>query len=456
MEIGAALSTLTSVTDSSSKGFETLNKKLKTFPVLLTAIESPLTRSQKNMAALKIASEQYTAANDTVYKQLGIMKKTTDQFSGGLGKTIAKLKQSREFVAGLGEQYPQLGKALQTVGVDMDKLSALGESVLAVQDKMIGSLKSLKSAAGIFSEGLAKAKKTVAFFRLENIKAKIAMVKFQFAAIRTAVVTNALAVGQGIKTFGKSLLTLARTAIPAAVTGLRVLTLAIITNPIGAIITAVGLAVVGFSLLVYKYWQPIKAFVSGVWQGFKTALAPVVESLQPLITLLAPIGELFSWIGEAVSWVVGAFNNLLTPVQLGSEKLDELSSVGQQVGNVLGTAFKALFAPINLVIEGIGILGDLWDNFFGSDDKGQKQLALSTSKINELTTSVSNAPSQEQANALAAVQGETNQVQQTNNNQIVIHATADMDSERLAEEIARKLKHQQAVDMRASLNDGVY
>jgi hypothetical protein len=454
MEIGAALSTLTSVTNSSSKGFETLNKKLKTFPVLLTVIESPLTRSQKNMAALKIASQEYSAANDTVYKQLGLMKKTTEQFSGGLGKTIAKLKQSREFVAGLGEQYPQLGKALESVGVDMNKLSNLGESVLAVQDKLIGSLQSLKSAAGIFSDGLARAKKTVAFFRLENINAKIAMVKFQFAAIRTAVVTKTLAVGQGIKTFGKSLLTFARTAIPAAVTGLRVLTLAIVTNPIGAIVTVIGVAVAGLALLIYKYWQPIKAFVSGVWQGFTSALSPVVESLQPLINLLSPIGELFSWVGDAVSWVVGAFNDLLTPVQLGAEQLSEFSSVGQTVGKVLGTVFKALFAPISLVIKGIGLLGDLWNNFFGSDAEDQKQLAISTSKINELTTSVSNAPSLEQANALAAVQGDSTQVQQTNNNQIVINASPDMDKKKLAEEIARELKYQQAVDMRAALNDG--
>ena len=454
MEIGAALSTLASVTDSSSKGFETLNKKLKTFPVLLTAIESPLARSEKNMAALKLASEQYSAANDTIYNQLGILQKTTKQFSGGLGSTIKKLKESRKFVAGLGEQYPKLGEALERVGVDMTKLSALGDSVLAVQDKLIGSLQSVKSAAGLFSDGLVKAKKTVAFFRLENIKAKIAMVQFQFAAIRTTVVTKALAVGQGIKTFGNSLLTLARTAIPAAVTGLRVLTLAIITNPVGAIITAVGLAVVGLSLLIYKYWQPIKAFVSGVWQGFKAALSPVIESLQPLMSLLSPIGELFSWIGEAVSWVAGAFNDLITPVQLGSEKLDELSSIGQQVGNVLGTIFTGLFAPIQLVIDGISTLADLWDDFFGSDDEGQKKLALSTSKINELSTSVSNAPSVEQANALAAVQGDSRQVQQTNNNQIVINASADMDKKKLAEEIARELKYQQSVDMRGALNDG--
>ncbi|MGM8958700.1 hypothetical protein, partial [Enterobacter hormaechei] len=57
-------------------------------------------------------------------------------------------------------------------------------------------------------------------------------------------------------------------------------------------IAAVALAIAGVVLAVIKFWQPIKAFVSGFISGFSQASGA-----------LTPFKGLFSGIATAVGWV---------------------------------------------------------------------------------------------------------------------------------------------------------
>ncbi|MCX4026608.1 hypothetical protein H0A36_00390 [Endozoicomonas sp. SM1973] len=153
----------------------------------------------------------------------------------------------------------------------------------------------------------------------------------------------------------------------------------ILANPLVAIIAGIVAAVAVVGAIIYKYWEPIKAFMSSMFDGLISALGPVRQALAPIFSALEPI---FSSIGSAINWIVDAFSNLFTPVQSTAAELAAFGSIGESVGNVLGTVFTFLLTPIALVAEGIGWLGDKVSafadfaggllggivSFFGGDD----------------------------------------------------------------------------------------
>ncbi|MFP3021567.1 MAG: phage tail tape measure protein, partial [Wolbachia sp.] len=72
---------------------------------------------------------------------------------------------------------------------------------------------------------------------------------------------------------------LSATAFPAVIKGLRAISLAVITNPIGLFIAGL---VTGAALVITN-WQKVKDFFSSFWKS-----------------IIKPIEEAFSWIGESV------------------------------------------------------------------------------------------------------------------------------------------------------------
>ncbi len=156
-------------------------------------------------------------------------------------------------------------------------------------------------------------------------------------------------------------------AFAVATKAISTLGTALMANPLGLIIG--GIALAGFA--VYKYWQPLGAFFSGLWSGFKQALAPVIPALQPLLNVLSPIGKVLGYIGDSIGAVVGWVGNLLTPVEMAGESLEGFASTGEQVGAVIGSVFKAMLSPITLVADAVGWIGDKWNNIF-SDEKTPK------------------------------------------------------------------------------------
>ncbi|EBB4460542.1 phage tail tape measure protein, partial [Salmonella enterica] len=97
---------------------------------------------------------------------------------------------------------------------------------------------------------------------------------------------------------------------------------------LGALLSPVGLvvaALAGVALVIWKYWQPISAFLGGVVEGFRAAAAPISAAFEPL----RPV---FQWIGDRVQALWGWFNDLLTPVKSTSEELNSAAAMGRRFG----------------------------------------------------------------------------------------------------------------------------
>nr|ELR5041392.1 phage tail tape measure protein [Providencia stuartii]ELR5080536.1 phage tail tape measure protein [Providencia stuartii] len=121
----------------------------------------------------------------------------------------------------------------------------------------------------------------------------------------------------------------------------------LLLSPVGLFVAAI----VAAGVLIYKYWEPIKAFFSGFWDGFTSALAPIGAAFS---ATFAPFAPIFDGISNAVSKVWNWFKELLSPVQLSAEELKSCTEAGQAFGDIVGKAISALFFPIQQVAKGLG------------------------------------------------------------------------------------------------------
>ncbi|MCG8471377.1 MAG: hypothetical protein MI742_05915 [Desulfobacterales bacterium] len=103
--------------------------------------------------------------------------------------------------------------------------------------------------------------------QFKTVTSRLAL--FNIQALTTTARTRALSAGGSIKTFGRTLFSLAGRVIPIAINGFRALSVAVLANPVGLAIA--GIAAGAF--LIIKYWKPLGAFFGklfgGVWEKAK-------------------------------------------------------------------------------------------------------------------------------------------------------------------------------------------
>lgn len=125
-----------------------------------------------------------------------------------------------------------------------------------------------------------------------------------------------------------------------------------ISGMLGALLSPIGLvvaALAGVALVVWKYWQPISAFMGGVVEGFKAAAAPISAAFEPL-------RPMFQWIGDRVQALWGWFSDLLTPVKSTSEELNSAAAMGRRFGEALAEGLNMVMHPLESLKSGVSWL----------------------------------------------------------------------------------------------------
>ncbi|HDX8791845.1 TPA: phage tail tape measure protein [Klebsiella michiganensis] len=172
-------------------------------------------------------------------------------------------------------------------------------------------------------------------------------------AIRAGLLGAFLAPGAALTSLGKNLgiLMLRLTGLPA-IWGMITSAVSVLGGVLSFLLSPIGLIAAAFvaaGLLIWRYWEPIKAFFSGFFSGVWQALTP----LRSAFSSLAPV---FSVLGSGIKAVWEWFKNLLTPMQTSKETLDKCASAGETFGRVMGTALSVLLWPLQQLMNGVSWL----------------------------------------------------------------------------------------------------
>ena len=141
----------------------------------------------------------------------------------------------------------------------------------------------------------------------------------------------------------------------------RALSAAFLSNPIGLALTA--LAAVAF--VAYKYWDELKAFFSGFFDGIMSGIKPLIDSFSGA----------WSAIKAAFSPIVDLFGSFFGVTKASAGELGAAEEAGASFGHTVGTVLSALLYPfealaniitaVGLIIDIVKIKGMQWIEAFG-------------------------------------------------------------------------------------------
>lgn len=214
-------------------------------------------------------------------------------------------------------------------------------------------LASSGNAAGLLTAPLSSLRRTASLTGnvLKTVAgAPVALLRSGLSGLRAVAVMfmNPLAVLRGglaaagtvLRVLASGPLAMLRVAL-YAISGL----LGALLSPIGLVVTALA----GVALVVWKYWQPITAFLAGVVEGFKAAAGPISAAFEPL----KPV---FQWIGDKVQALWGWFTDLLTPVKSTSAELQSAAAMGRRFGEALAEGLNMVMHPLDSLKSGVSWL----------------------------------------------------------------------------------------------------
>lgn len=136
-----------------------------------------------------------------------------------------------------------------------------------------------------------------------------------------------------------------------------------VLRSVGAVIAGIGggpitiavAALTAGALVVRKYWEPIKAFMGGLFDGVRAAVGPALGELRTAMAPLKPAWDsLSAAIGMAWNWVV----KLLEPVNMTSEQLAGAATTGQKFGTIIGAVMANGVRQITLVVKAVVWIGE--------------------------------------------------------------------------------------------------
>jgi len=208
--------------------------------------------------------------------------------------------------------------------------------------------------AATVAQGASSAASVASMVRVSGWKPLLGSVRSSFRSLGQTLRSagkweGPLGIALGRATFRAALLAGAVRKIGLGRLALRGLMMAI--EPIGVLLSgllspiglAVGALVVG-AVMVHRYWQPIKAFLGGMWSGFSEGVAPAVGQV---MAHLRPLGAMLT---TAAHWVM----NLLSPVKQSAGDFQAAQSAGVRFGHSLATAMSGVLDVLGHIIDGLG------------------------------------------------------------------------------------------------------
>jgi TP901 family phage tail tape measure protein len=262
----------------------------------------------------------------------GLLDDLTKTFQGSDGSTEKLVRVQQD---NLGGDFKELQSAQEAIGTDLyDQLDASLRKLTQDSTKFLLTVDSWIQKNPALSSGIAKAATAGLIF--VGALGALGLVAWPVMAGVNALIAGAGLLGTAFSVAGG--------AITAA--------LGALTLPVVLVVAAV----VAGALLIRKYWEPIKAFISGVAEGFTAAAGPISDafiSLQPA----------FNWLSDKVKDLWNWFTKLLDPVKSTQTELKNAGDMGKTFGKNLAEALKIpgqaldqLMSGISWVLDKLGVI----------------------------------------------------------------------------------------------------
>lgn len=242
-------------------------------------------------------------------------------------------------------ENPELTKALLTVGGSALAVTAITGGLSLAIGLLLGPVAKLKLGFALLTgtEGLGRA--IPLFTQLRAVAGSpMGSVKGWATVFKSP--------GMAIKSLSRGLAGLIpRLSLLPSLWGLITGAVSVLGGALSLLLSPIGLigaAFVAAGLLIWKYWEPIKAFFAGFFSGVWEALTPLREAF----SALSPV---FEKIGDAIKSVWNWFKRLLEPATTSKETLEKCTSAGKTFGKVVGSFIQTLvLGPMTLLLDSLG------------------------------------------------------------------------------------------------------
>lgn len=276
------------------------------------------------------------------------------------------------------------------------------------------------------------------------------------AATLTTLAAGTTRTGAGVRMLGAALSRLGSAVIAPLLAVVRplVLAFAIAGSPMW-VVAAAGAAIAAAGVLIWKYWEPLKAFFIGfgeglmsglapIGQAFSNAFSPVWEIIGPMVMpILEAVG---GWVRSAASW----FGGLFTPIDKASKTTAEFAAAGKVCGEVIAQAFTFMLSPIMLVVDAIKWVNG---NIGGIIEKSAKVGSAISGGWQATKDFVTGGPDTSLPPMRGAAAGSAAGAASQTNTYHITQLPGE-NAEQLARRVAEIQKRQQGVEQRGKLTDG--
>lgn len=273
---------------------------------------------------------------------------------------------------------------------------------------------------------------------------------------------------RGISLLGSGMRYLATRAVPLVINVIRSLGVAAVSNPIGATIAAIVVAVTAASIAIYKHWQGIKAFFSGLWSGLTEGLEPLTSKFGFLSDLLGgPLRAAFGWVSDSLSTAWDWFTKLLEPVNYSSTELKKAGEAGRSFGTALAAGIDFVTKPLQWLIDSIKFVTTHMDDLteqarnFKDTVGGAPGRTLSAIKglfsapFSGGSSSGGSSPVAPPAPAMAGRGGAGTVIHDSSTTEIHVTQQPGESARAFADRIQAELKRKWEIRQRSMMNDGV-
>ncbi len=300
-------------------------------------LTSTIVKVVAGLAALKIG---LLVAKLAIFAINSPVLKLKDQFikTGISGKTFTNiLKLMKTPISGLEKAFFALKNGIVSVTGSIFRFVTSGTVLQTVFGKIRGV------AVGVFNMLKGSVLGAIGIFgRFKSFVVGAAQSIFRFATSGNVI----------------------RTVFNVALNVIKQVGLALLRTPWG-VVAAVA---IGAALAIYKYWDQIKAFFTGFWQGLKQGVEPFTTAIGNLVQSTPLLGAAWDVVSGAVSKAFEWFKNLLKPVDATKEQIDKATSAGETFGKLVGGAINLVLTPLKAVvnlfgwiINNVGKVGSLID-----------------------------------------------------------------------------------------------